>query len=329
MGTGRPVEHHVDLPYRPPFAWGVMLAYFAARALPGVEAVHGGTYRRTAQVDGLPVAVELAHRRPGALHLRVLAGRELEDADLEELGRRAARLFSLATDAEGADEHLAGDPRLAGGVAACPGLRPPGAWDPYETGVRAIVGQQVSVAGATTVAGRIVARGGARFAVPGLADPALQVLFPPPELLARTDLGSIGMPTARAAAVQRWAGAVASGDLVLDGSPFDSFVAGVAALRGLGPWTAQYLALRSGYADAFPAADLGVRRALAGVAGDLPTARAVLEQAQAWRPWRAHATVHLWLGGGASARERLPGPDGGVDRLDPRHERPRRGAVEH
>jgi AraC family transcriptional regulator of adaptative response / DNA-3-methyladenine glycosylase II len=298
------MEERFLVPYNGPLAWPTMLGYFAARALPGVEEVADGTFRRTVALAGGPHGVvEISLAGASAVAVRLVTPGPLGTAELEDVRRRVARLFALGTDAAGADDHLAGDPRLGPLVAACPGLRPPGTWDPYETGVRAIIGQQVSVAGATTIAGRIVARCGMPFTLPGWDGPALRALFPQPEVLAVADLAQIGMPGARAEAVRRFAAAVATGEVVLGGTPLrpglDELVSAVAALPGLGPWTGQYLALRSGYADAFPATDLGVRRALCDAEGTPASGRAALQRAEPWRPWRAHATVHLWLAGSA------------------------------
>jgi DNA-3-methyladenine glycosylase II len=170
------------------------------------------------------------------------------------------------------------------------GLRVPGCWDPFEAGVRAIVGQQVTVAGATTTMGAIVTKYGTP--VGGLEPLGLTHAFPRPEQLADGDLP---MPGRRAAAIHGFADAVTDGRLALDGSlALDDFDAQLCALPGIGPWTAQYLALRLGYADAFPAADLGILQALSGQAlGGITPAEAT-GKAEAWRPWRAYATRRLW-----------------------------------
>jgi AraC family transcriptional regulator of adaptative response / DNA-3-methyladenine glycosylase II len=169
-------------------------------------------------------------------------------------------------------------------------MRVPGAWNPFEVGVRAIVGQQVSVAAASTVTGRIVARHGAP--VGGLAPLGLSHTFPSAATLAAADLDGLGLTRGRAAAIRGFAAAVAAGDVPLDGRlALDDLVAAIVAVPGLGPWTAQYVALRLGERDAFPTTDLGLVRALARLDGDGP---ALAERAEAWRPWRALAAVHLW-----------------------------------
>jgi len=276
------------LPFRGPLEWPAMLRYFAARAIPGVEHVAGGTYRRTIVVDGGAGVLELRLGGPGHLVLR----RHLPHGeDPRALVHRARRIFNLDADVDDANAHLERDPAIGPLVMARPGLRPPGTWDPYEIGVRAIVGQQVSVAGATTVTGRIVTRHGTP--VPGLEAFGLTHTFPPAERLAGADLDGLGLTGARIAAIRAFAGAIAADELRLDGSAtLDELVATICAVPGLGPWTAHYLAIRIGERDAFPAADLGLQRALADP--DRPTTAALQARAEAWRPWRAVAAIHLW-----------------------------------
>jgi AraC family transcriptional regulator of adaptative response / DNA-3-methyladenine glycosylase II len=188
-------------------------------------------------------------------------------------------------------------------LAARPGLRVPGTWNPYEIGVRAIVGQQVTVAGASTLAGRLVERHGKRLPAP--AARGLTHTFPPPSTLAAGDLDGIGLTRTRARAVGAFAAAVAADRVRLDSSvPLDELVGAIAGVPGVGPWTAQYIALRMGQPDALPASDLGLRRALADPAAGsaLPSAADVSARARAWRPWRALAAVHLWTSGHVTAR---------------------------
>jgi AraC family transcriptional regulator, regulatory protein of adaptative response / DNA-3-methyladenine glycosylase II len=283
---------------RPPLAWDTMLGYLAPRAIPGVEVVAGGVYRRTVVVDGAPGMIEVASG--GVDHLLLRA--RLRHADgLDEVARRVRGIFGLDTDIEAASAALAGDPLIGPLLAARPGLRVPGTWDPYEIGVRAIVGQQVTVAGASTLAGRLVERHGTRSPAP--AAPGLTHTFPPPSTLAAGDLDGIGLTRTRARAVGAFAAAVAADRVRLDARvPLDELVGAIAGVPGVGPWTAQYIALRMGQPDALPASDLGLRRALADPASALPSAADVSARARAWRPWRALAAVHLWTGGHAAAR---------------------------
>ena len=276
------------LPFAGPLDWGALTGYFAARAIPGVEHVDGSVYRRTIIVDGDPGVLELL--AGGADHLLLRAHLPHWEG-LIHIVDRARRIAGLDADTDEPARHLAADPTVGPRLAARPGLRVPGAWDPFETGVRAIIGQQVTVAGATTITGRLVARLGTP--VSGLGPLGLSHTFPSAGALAGADLSGIGLTPAREEAVRSFATAVAADAVRLDRSVgLDEFVAAVSSLPGLGSWTAHYLALRMGEPDAFPATDLGLRRALARLA---PASAAPLaEQADRWRPWRALAAVHLW-----------------------------------
>jgi AraC family transcriptional regulator of adaptative response / DNA-3-methyladenine glycosylase II len=279
------------LPFRPPLDWDAMLGYFRARAIAGVESVADGRYRRTVRIDGDPGVLELA---PGGAGHLVLRARLPHEEGLVQVVQRARRIFALDADLESASRHLDADPVAGPLVRDRPGLRPPGTWDPFETGVRAIVGQQVSVGGAGTLTARIAARHGTP--APGLEALGLNRLFPSPEALAEADLGGLGLTTARAAAIGSFARAVAAGAVRLDrGVRLADLVESIVAVPGLGPWTAQYLALRLGEQDAFPASDLGIRRSLARLLGRSVTERDAAAVAEAWRPWRAHGAIHLWL----------------------------------
>lgn len=272
------------LPFTGELDWPALLAYFAARAIPGVEHVEGDTYRRTIVVDGDPGVLELA---PGGDDDLVLTAHLPHWEGLIHVVERARRIAGLDADPSEAVAHLAGDPLLGPLVRRRPGLRVPGTWDPFETGVRAIVGQQVTVRGATTLAGRVVERLGTP--VPGLHQLGLTHTFPSAATLTAADLEGLGLTTARTTALRAFAAAVAADQVRLDRSVgLDELVASIGALPGLGPWTAEYLALRTGERDAFPGSDLALRRA-AGLAAAALTARA-----DAWRPWRALAAVHLW-----------------------------------
>jgi AraC family transcriptional regulator of adaptative response / DNA-3-methyladenine glycosylase II len=278
------------LPFHGRLDWDRMLGYFARRAIAGVEHVADGTYRRTITLDGAPGVLEIAPGGPDHLELRAHLP---HIAGLIHVVQGARRIFALDRDPSAADDHLAADPVLAPLVAESPGLRVPGTWDPYETGVRAIVGQQVSVAGASTVTARIVRRVGEP--VPGLEAFGLTHTFPSPATLAAADLDGIGMPGARARAIKAFAAAVDKGELPLDGRlPLDDLLAVIGAVPGLGPWTAGVIALRLGEPDTFPAADLGLRRA-ANPAGEPLSTADLLARAEAWRPHRAAAALRLWL----------------------------------
>jgi len=279
------------LAFRPPLDWDAMLDYFATRAIRGVEHVAGDIYRRTIVIDGDPGVLELRPGGPEHLLLRV----HLPHWEgLIHVVERARRIFNLDADLDAATAHLGSDPTIGSLVLARPGVRVPGTWDPFETGVRAVIGQQVSVAGAGTLAARLVQRYGTP--VPGLRELGLTHTFPPPTTLASADLAGLGFTTSRASAIQNFACAVADDTVRLDRSVgLDQVVIAVTAVPGLGPWTAHYLALRLGEPDAFPAADLGLRRAIAPTSP--PSTSELTARAERWSPWRALAAVHLWLSG--------------------------------
>ncbi len=287
----------IRLPYSGELAFADMLAFLEARAIPGVEAVTDGTYRRTVTIEGDPGVIEISQLDPGTLLLRA----HLPHWEgLIDVVQRARRIFNLDGDVAAANDLLSADPRLGPLVAGRPGMRPPGTWDGFEVGVRAIVGQQVSVRGASTIIGRIVARYGTE--VEGLRPLGLSRLFPGPETLAEAEMDGIGMPGSRVAAIRRFAAAVAEHRLHLERrAPLEELVDEITKVPGLGPWTAHYLAMRLGEPDAFPASDLGLRRALGSRGGEPASASEVEQGAAAWRPFRAWAALHLWAGPGAGA----------------------------
>ena len=270
-----------------PFDWEPFLAFFNARAIPGVEAVDGGRYRRSIRVGGIAGTVEVAST--GAGIEAEVDGPVIDGA----LTGRLRRWFDLDADVAAIDAHLARDETLAPLGAARPGLRVPGAWDPFELAVRAIVGQQISVAGARTIAGRLVERAGDRLTRPR---GAVVALFPRPEQLASANLDSIGMPGARVRSIVALASAVADDpSLLASTGDLDVDIARLQTLPGIGEWTAQYIALRGlKHPDAFPSSDLGILRALADPTGRRPSPAEALARADAWRPYRAYAAQRLW-----------------------------------
>lgn len=288
-GDGRVLR----LAHRTPLDWQRMLGYFAARSIAGVEAVSDGTYRRTVSIDGTPGMIELSRGGTDRLLLRAHLP---HGARLTDHVQRARRIFNLDADIEVATAHLSGDPVIGPLIVARPGLRAPGTWDPFETGVRAIIGQQVSVAGANTLSARLVERLGEP--IPGLESFGLTHLFPPPEALAVADLAGVGLTAARSRAINAFARAVLEGEVWLDRSQsLEQLVQAITAVPGLGPWTAEYVALRAGSSDAFPATDLGLRRAAISIIGHTVSGRELEAMAESWRPFRALTATHLWLAG--------------------------------
>jgi 3-methyladenine DNA glycosylase/8-oxoguanine DNA glycosylase len=197
---------------------------------------------------------------------------------------------------------LAEDRGLSELVRQRPGLRVPGAFDPFELAVRAVLGQQVSVAAASSLASRLVERFGEPFSSDS-AVPGLSRLFPEPKVLAAADISVLGMPGSRAKAVSAVAAAVLRDPHLLQpGQGLDAAITRLMAVPGVGEWTAQYIALRAlNETDAFPASDIGLQRALANGSGVRPSARELTARAEQWRPWRAYAAIHLWSADGAIA----------------------------
>jgi AraC family transcriptional regulator of adaptative response / DNA-3-methyladenine glycosylase II len=278
------------LQYRPPFASDALLAYLARRALPGVEEVVDRRYRRTI---ALPQSRGIIELEPMAETNAVLVHLQLSDlCDLNLLVHRCRQVFDLDADPMAISEVLANDPVLVPLIAARPGLHIPGAINGFELAVRAILGQQVSVASARTLAGRIVIALGEPLAAP---DGKLTHTFPSPEILAQADLGGLGITKSRVNALQVLAQSVAKGDLVLNYSADRvKTMEQLQRLPGVGPWTASYISMRAlGDPDALPVSDLGLRRALEQLG--LPThPRSIIARAESWRPWRTYATHHLW-----------------------------------
>jgi AraC family transcriptional regulator, regulatory protein of adaptative response / DNA-3-methyladenine glycosylase II len=206
---------------------------------------------------------------------------------------RLRRVFDLAADPRAISAHLAQDPVLAPLVAKRPGLRVPGAWDGFELAIRAVLGQQITVVAAVGLAARLVATYGEPMKAPVAT---LTHFFPRPEALANADLTLLGLPKSRAATLSAVAAAVVADPEVFDAKcDLEEAVQHLRAIRGVGEWTAQYIALRQlREPDAFPASDLGVMRALTDAHGQRPQAHEVLARAERWRPWRAYAAQHLW-----------------------------------
>ncbi len=274
------------LRYRPPFDWDALLAFLEARAIPGVECVENRCYRRSIVVAGVPGVIELSH---GACEV-ILQIDHPRPESLLGIVSRVRRFCDLDADPMAIASAFATDDLLRPLAIARPGLRVPGAWDGFELGIRAILGQQVSVRGASTLAGRLVARFGQPLES---GRSGVTHMFPRPGDLASANLASIGLPQKRADTLSAFSAAVASGALALDNSATpDEVRERLRSIPGIGEWTAEYVAMRAlNDPDAFPAADLVLLRA-AGV----HAARELKAIAERWRPWRAYAALHLWQG---------------------------------
>ncbi len=291
------------LSYAPPYDWSSIVAFLADRAIPGVEVVDGDGYRRTIDLRGRHGTIEVAPAN--GRNALVATIRFPDPRGLPAIVRRIRRVFDLGADVRVINAQLEADPILAPLVRARPGLRVPGAWDGFELAIRAILGQQITVTGARRLLGRLVERHGEPLrGVEGDA-PGLVVVFPTPERLVQADLSSLGMPRARAAAISGLAAASAGDpDLFRRDASLVAAVARLTALSGVGEWTAQYIAMRAlREPDAFPAADVGLLRALTGRDGMRPSPVAALARAEAWRPWRAYAAQHLWTSLAAGVSE--------------------------
>lgn len=288
----KPAALTLRLPYRSPFNWRTMLEFFAARATPGVEHVADDCYRRTISVNGEHGIVEVRPgMQPGYLSL-TLHG--VGTGSLFEVIQRMRELFDLDAPVGDIETALRRDERLRGHLRKYPGIRVPGAWNGFELTVRAILGQQVSVKAATTLAGRIAARYGEPLSVAGDDHPRLTCVFPSAERLRLARLNNLGLVRSRAETIRRVAAATAEGSLTFEPSQDpDEFCAALCSIRGVGDWTAQYVAMRVlKYPDAFPATDLGLLKAL--MHPERTTPAVMRERAEAWRPWRAYAAMLMW-----------------------------------
>ena len=273
------------LRFRPPYDWNGILAFLAPRATPGVEAVELGSYRRSISLDGDHGYFEISlDERNNNLVVRVQFG---NPRSLFFIVERIRAMFDLNADWAAIAQGLRTEIALASRINAHPGLRVPGCWTGFELATRAVLGQQVSVKGATTLAGRVVKT----FGQPFHGASGLTHLFPTPEVLAKARLASIGLPRARAETIQALARAVCSGQIRFDGIvDSEAFLTRLREIAGIGKWTAQYVAMRAlGEPDAFPCGDLGLLHAL-----KLESSRELEQRAEAWRPWRAYAAMYLW-----------------------------------
>jgi AraC family transcriptional regulator of adaptative response / DNA-3-methyladenine glycosylase II len=279
------------LPYRAPFNWEAMLGFFAHRATPGVEQVTGDTYRRTISINEEHGIVEV---RPGSAGYLSLTLHGVRTTALFEVIQRMRELFDLDAPVAEIATILGRDRRLGATLRKYPGIRVPGAFNGFELTIRAILGQQVSVKAATTLAGRVAARYGEPLRVAGDAYPALSYVFPSPERLRRARLNNMGLVGSRAETIRRIAAATADGHVHFEPSQdIDAFCTALTSIKGVGDWTAQYVAMRVlKYPDAFPATDLGLLKALLHPERMKPAV--MLQHAEAWRPYRAYAAMLMW-----------------------------------
>jgi AraC family transcriptional regulator of adaptative response / DNA-3-methyladenine glycosylase II len=292
----------LKLAYRPPYDFPAMLGFLRGRALPGMEQVDDQAYQRSIGTPQAPGWLRVS-AWPGPVHALRLELHAVPPGALADAVRRVRRMFDLDADPAAIAQVLEQDRQLAPLLQARPGLRLPSGWDGLEIAVRAVIGQQVSVAAARTVATRVLARLGTPLP-PTLGSPSgLTHRFPDAPGLATADLCALGLTGRRAACLQHIARAVHEGELEFrSDQALEAFTAAWTRIPGVGPWTANYLAMRAmGHPDALPAQDLVLLQMLrtdsaAMTPGQLRT------RAQAWRPWRSYAVIHLWTEAASRAR---------------------------
>jgi AraC family transcriptional regulator of adaptative response / DNA-3-methyladenine glycosylase II len=310
----------VRLRYRPPYDWDAMLAFLRGRAIDGVERLDGERYVRSVAHDGKVGTVEIVHvpdRESLAVTIRFPCVRALP-----AIIARVRRAFDLGADVTSIGAHLAKDRLLAPLVAKRPGLRVPGGWDGFELAMRAVLGQQVTVEAGRRLAVQLVqACGGSLPVGPRreAGEPGVSRVFPTAAQVAAADLSVLGMPGSRRSTLVALAeAALAEPRLFEPLATIEDTVARLCAIRGVGDWTAHYIALRAAREpDAFPASDVGLLRGAADRKGVRPSPSALTARAQRWRPWRAYAAQHLWVADAEHVPER-------VARATPRRElRPR------
>jgi DNA-3-methyladenine glycosylase II len=276
------------LAYAPPYDWEAMLGFLAARAVVGMETVADGVYSRSIGLNGVHGTVSVWLGTADALAVEL----DFPDpAAVPEIAIRVRRMFDLDADLALIQGHLAHDPLLARLIAACPGLRIPGAWDGLELAFRAVLGQQITVVAAIRLAGKLVAQYGAPLdsGVPGLTH-----VFPEASVLAAADLATLGMPKSRGRTLSGVAQALLDEPSLFEPNR-EGGVARLMALHGIGEWTAQYIALRQlRDMDGFPTGDVGLLRALEVLEGERPPARNLSLRAEPWRPYRGYAAQLLW-----------------------------------
>lgn len=288
----------IDLPYRSPLDWRSLLAYFSARLTPSLETGTpggGGRYARTVHLLGHAGHIQVG-AAPGTDSLTVEISASLLPVSTP-LAARLRQAFDLDAEPDAIARHLASSPTLAPLVAARPGLRVPGALDGFELAVRTVLGQQVSVRGASTLAGRLAAALGEMLPEAPVGLTHLPVTADRLAAAEIEEIAAIGLPRARAACLSALAKAVVRGDLPelsqgAEAKDIPDFIRRFTSLPGIGPWTAAYVAMRAlRWMDAFPDGDLGLRAAMGGMSADQLRAAA-----EPWRPWRAYAAQHLWSG---------------------------------
>ena len=286
-----PYHRTLRIPFKPPYDWEMLIRFLQPRAIPGLEAITAHSYKRAFKVGEFSGLLEV--RCPP--HGDFLTVRLDSDGkpDLNVIRMRVSRLFDCAADPDPIGRHLGKQSLLRPLLRLHPGMRVPGAFDGFEIGIRAVLGQQVTVRAATTMAGRLAAAFGTR--IEGLQSDNISSLFPSAATLVQADLTGIGLTRAKAKAIRELAAAYLSEPALFEPSEDPgAAISRLVEIPGIGEWTAEYIAMRALKApDGFPASDLGLRKAVS-TTGQLVSAKEVEEQARPWRPWRAYAAMHLW-----------------------------------
>jgi AraC family transcriptional regulator of adaptative response / DNA-3-methyladenine glycosylase II len=285
-----PLIHNFRLAYQPPYDFEALLGFFAKRAIPGVETVDSVSYSRAFALDG-----KCGHLRVSAVPDQPALALQVDFCDalyLPEIVARVRRLFDVDADIAAINECLGRRAPLKRWIARHPGQRLPGGWDGFEIAVRAVLGQQVTVAAARTLTERVVRKFGTPIQIP---QSGKIYLFPTEQTLAEADMCGLGITGARLHCLRSLAQAICAGQIDFRRDQLlDEFVGKLTALPGIGAWTAHYVAMRAlSHADAFPAADIVLRKAVAKD-GSPVSAKSLEHMAEAWRPYRAYAVLHLW-----------------------------------
>jgi len=283
--TVQPEDQYLfRLPYRPPYDWQSLLTFLAEKATPGVEVIIDGIYRRSISIEKSPGYFEVSHDRDkDSLLVRVQVP---DPRSLFFFTERVRAMFDLNADCADIVKNLRSEPTLRRLAEAAPGLRIPGGWDPFELTVCAVLGQEVTAAGATSLISRMVRA----FGQPFIGAPALTHLFPTAEALADADLAGLGLPASKAETIRALARAICNGQIHFEGIlDLDDFLARLTSVNGIGKSSVQYVAMRAlNEPDAFPSGDLGLQRGLG-----VKDSRELERRADAWKPWRAYAAMYL------------------------------------
>ncbi|WP_249137369.1 DNA-3-methyladenine glycosylase family protein [Bradyrhizobium tropiciagri] len=282
----------IRLSYQSPFDWPAMLAFFGFRAVEGVECVTDDAYIRTIRLGERHGTVEVRHAPESMELVATIYSRAAFKPD--DVTSRLRRTFDLDADLACIGGHLSRDPFLARLIAIRPAIRVPGHWDPFETALRAVLGQQVSLVAARRLNARLVDRAGMVIGEPAATKP--HRLFPTPQEVLAADMSNMGMPGARVRTLQAVSEAFLTDPRLFERSAtVEETIERLCAIKGIGPWTAQYIAIRAcREPDGFPAGDAGLLRGTATEDGTRPSVAELTRRAETWRPWRAYAAHHIW-----------------------------------